>query len=555
MKKSLYIFTLSLVLLLTLFTFNITAMADDTSADNDTSVSDDTSATEQDTSEEIVVDTVSGLSAAGTNTSAIKIAWNAVENASGYEVYTVSSGTYKLVGTTTSTTYKISSLSSGTIYSFAVRAYITDENQNTTYGSYSSTFSYCTKPSKVSISSISSAATSLTVKYKAVTCGGYEIQYCTDKSFPSGKYTSKTVSSSTTSKKFSDLKSAKYYYFRVRAYVSVNGEKVYGSWSTVTKQCTKPAKEKISSISTPSTTSVKVKWSKVSTATGYQVQYATNSDFTKNKKTIKITDASTTSKKITKLTTGTTYYVRVRAYITYNDTNYYGEWSSSKKQKVYKSKKITVATTLRKSNSWSSKSLGNLKKNASVRVVSSSGRWYKVIYDGNTGYVYNLAFKKAGTYNLSRSKVTSSNYKTYLDDILFITGTSKKAIFNYVCNNMSYSYSKISSAQRKANINSLSRVKSNEDILASVAISKRGGICYNYAALTKTLYERAGYDVQYVVGSNRNGKHCWVIIKTSDGYRHIDTVRGAYCYTDSKMKSSSKTKDFSWNKSSYPTCK
>ena len=44
-----------------------------------------------------------------------------------------------------------------------------------------------------------------------------------------------------------------------------------------------------------------VKWKKKSSITGYQIQYSTNSKFKKNNKKIKIKNAKTVSKKITKL--------------------------------------------------------------------------------------------------------------------------------------------------------------------------------------------------------------------------------------------------------------
>ena len=57
-----------------------------------------------------------------------------------------------------------------------------------------------------------------------------------------------------------------------------------------------------------------VKWKKKSSITGYQIQYSTNSKFKKNNKKIKIKNAKTVSKKITKLKASKKYYVRIRTY-------------------------------------------------------------------------------------------------------------------------------------------------------------------------------------------------------------------------------------------------
>lgn len=75
-----------------------------------------------------------------------------------------------------------------------------------------------------------------------------------------------------------------------------------------------------------------VKWNKVSKqVTGYEIMYATNSKFTKGKKTVKVTNYKVTSKKITKLKAKQKYYVKVRTYKTVKvngkKTNIYSNWS------------------------------------------------------------------------------------------------------------------------------------------------------------------------------------------------------------------------------------
>lgn len=81
--------------------------------------------------------------------------------------------------------------------------------------------------------------------------------------------------------------------------------------------------------------SFKVKWSKVSSqATGYQIQYATNSKFTKNKKTVTVKSYKTTSKTVTKLKAKKKYYVKVRTYKKVGTTTYYSGWSKVKTVKT-----------------------------------------------------------------------------------------------------------------------------------------------------------------------------------------------------------------------------
>ena len=79
-----------------------------------------------------------------------------------------------------------------------------------------------------------------------------------------------------------------------------------------------------------------IKWKKVSVATGYEVQYALNSKFTKSKKTVKIKKAATVSKKVTKLKAKKKYYVRVRAYKVVSGKTYYSTWCKAKTVKTKK---------------------------------------------------------------------------------------------------------------------------------------------------------------------------------------------------------------------------
>lgn len=70
----------------------------------------------------------------------------------------------------------------------------------------------------------------------------------------------------------------------------------------------------------------KIKWKKKSGITGYQIQYSTNSKFKKGNKSIKIKNAKTVSKKITKLKAAKKYYVRIRTY----KGKKYSSWSKKK---------------------------------------------------------------------------------------------------------------------------------------------------------------------------------------------------------------------------------
>jgi len=60
---------------------------------------------------------------------------------------------------------------------------------------------------------------------------GYEIQYCTSKTFKSGVKKKVITKSSTTKYTAAGLASKKTYYVRIRTYKTVRGKKYYSSWS------------------------------------------------------------------------------------------------------------------------------------------------------------------------------------------------------------------------------------------------------------------------------------------------------------------------------------
>lgn len=83
---------------------------------------------------------------------------------------------------------------------------------------------------------------------------------------------------------------------------------------------------------------LKITWAcKYGTCYHYQIQIATNSKFTKNKKTYTVKNTVTTSKTITKLKKSKKYYVRIRTYTTtLGGTKAYSKWSSVKRIRITK---------------------------------------------------------------------------------------------------------------------------------------------------------------------------------------------------------------------------
>lgn len=105
---------------------------------------------------------------------------------------------------------------------------------------------------------------------------------------------------------------------------------------TITTKVTKPSKVKSFKAKNIKSKKVKLTWKKVKNVSGYQIVYARNKKFTKNKKTVKVKKASITKKTIKKLKKNKTYYFRVRAYKKVNKQLVYGTWSKVRKVKIKK---------------------------------------------------------------------------------------------------------------------------------------------------------------------------------------------------------------------------
>ena len=163
-----------------------------------------------------------------------KLSWNKVTGSSGYEVLRATSktGTYKSVKTITSgstVSYTDTKLATGKTYYYKVRAYRTVDKKKV-YSSYSSVVS--AKPVlKTPSVKLTSGSKKATIKWEKISgASGYEVYRATSKS---GKYSKiKTITkNSTVSYVNSSLTKNKTYYYKVRAYRTVNGKKIYSSYS------------------------------------------------------------------------------------------------------------------------------------------------------------------------------------------------------------------------------------------------------------------------------------------------------------------------------------
>ncbi len=164
----------------------------------------------------------------------LNVSWAKVTGASGYDVYRATSktGAYSKVATVSGSTvsYANSSLTTGQTYYYKVVAYSTVEGKKLS-SPYSSIVS--AKPAlktPTSIKAEKASSTSIKVSWGKVSgASGYEVYRATSKY---GSYTKVTATNSV-SYTNTKLTKGKTYYYKVRAYRTVSGKKVYSSFSSV----------------------------------------------------------------------------------------------------------------------------------------------------------------------------------------------------------------------------------------------------------------------------------------------------------------------------------
>ena len=112
-----------------------------------------------------------------------------------------------------------------------------------------------------------------------------------------------------------------------KATVVITGKGLYAG--TITRTFViNPAKQSIQKL-TAKSKGFYIDYAAKGHATGYEIQYATNSSFSGAKKTV-ITSNKTDKVTVSKLSGNKKYYVRVRTYTTVNGIKYYGAWSAVK---------------------------------------------------------------------------------------------------------------------------------------------------------------------------------------------------------------------------------
>ena len=320
---------------------------------------------------------MTGFKLASRGVNSLKLSWSKASGATGYELEIQKNGKWSKAATINNggtVSYTITGLSAGTYYPLRVRAFV-KSGGNTVYSAWK-TGSANTSPSnmtgfKLASRGVNSVKLSWT---KNTSASGYQVGV-----YKGGKWVSYTVKGNgTTSYTVSGLSAGTKYSVRVRAYKTNGSSTIYGAWKTGSAN-TSPSNMTGFKLASRGVNSVKLSWTKNTSASGYQVGVYKGGKWV----SYTVKGNGTTSYTVSGLSAGTKYNVRVRAYKTSGSSTIYGAWktgsvnTSPSNMTGFKLKsKTTSSLTLQ----WS--------KNASATgyqlQIKKGGKWVSYTVKGNS---------------------------------------------------------------------------------------------------------------------------------------------------------------------------
>jgi RHS repeat-associated protein len=240
--------------------------------------------------------------------------WGSVSGAASYrlDVSTVNTFSSFVSGynnlTVSTTSQLVTGLSANTTYYYRVRAV----SSGGATSAHSNTITSVTAPAIPTANAATVlTTTSFTANWASVSgASGYRLDVSTVNTFASfvGSYNNFTVTG--TSQSVTGLSAGTTYYYRVRAVNSAGTAS--GNSSTITT-VTVPAAPGATSATAVTTTSFTANWGSVTGATGFRLDVSTSNTFSSYVSGYNNLTVTATNRSVTGLTSGTTYYYRVRA--------------------------------------------------------------------------------------------------------------------------------------------------------------------------------------------------------------------------------------------------
>ena len=277
----------------------------------------------QDLNEEVNANDIQGLKIGGRAGDALRLSWDADTEASGYiiEQYKNNKWTRMArIGSNTTATYRVEKLTPSTTYQFRVQTFIFDGN-TPVYGNYAY-INGNTNPAIISGAKIGGrAADALRLNWnKDSKASGYIIEQ-----YKNNKWTriARIGSNATTTYRVENLSPSNIYNFRIHAFGFDGNTALYGNYAYISGK-TNPAKVAGLKIGGTAKDALRLNWNKDTKASGYIVEQYKDGRWTR---IARIGSNATTTYRVERLQSKTTYKFRVQAFGFDGSTALYGSYS------------------------------------------------------------------------------------------------------------------------------------------------------------------------------------------------------------------------------------
>ncbi len=271
-------------------------------------------------------ETVKSFSVSAKTANSVTLGWTANTTATGYIIQQMKNGVWTNIvniSNNATTSYTVSGLAASTGYSFRAVAYKTVNGSNI-YGSYTTSTPAITLPASITDFAITGRdGSSLTLSWaKNTSADGYVIQQQID-----GVWSNIAVlkSNATVTYKVTGFAPNTFYRFRMVAFKSHDGTKLYSKYTGAMSGYTAPAMVSGLTAVTDNETQLTVSWNKVDSANGYVLDIYKDGKWTE---VARYKSNATLKYVATGLTAGTQYKFRVKSYAVNNSLTIYSTYSS-----------------------------------------------------------------------------------------------------------------------------------------------------------------------------------------------------------------------------------
>ncbi|MCM1105997.1 MAG: fibronectin type III domain-containing protein [Blautia sp.] len=346
----------------------------------------------------------------------VSLKWSKAGDAQKYRLYRYDSeqDKYVSVKSTAGKSYTDAGLAAGETYQYKVRCYWTVGGTNY-YGKYSDVLTAVTLPGRVKeLGAEDQTASTITLSWnKLHGADGYRVYSYNEDEDKFVKLAD--VTDGSLSYEVAGLSGAKEYQFKVKGFRKFEGTTYWGTNSEACAAVTKPSEAKELAADTASASAIDLSWNKVSRATGYQI-YRLNADTGKYEKLATVKGNKTFDYTDSGLKSATECSYKVRAYLSYGGSNYYGAFSAveSAKTKPAKVKNLKLST---KSGTITLKwdKVPRVSGYQIYRLNTKTGKYEKVAaVKGNSTFSYkDTGLKKGTSYTYKVRAYVSYNGNNY----------------------------------------------------------------------------------------------------------------------------------------------